>query len=99
MTERYLLDELGPEARVWRDRLGLRADELETDLRELEQHRSNVIARAMGMVNEALGDLDRFSRLSEMPEELGEAWGGRRFVEVHVRPTPRRVPRASLTVG
>jgi hypothetical protein len=85
-----VIDELGPEARVWRDRLGLRADELETDVRELEQHRSNVIARAMGMVNEALGDLDRFSRLSEMPEELGEAWGGRRFVEVHVRPTVDR---------
>lgn len=80
-----VIDELGPEARTWGDRLALRADELESDLAALEEHRANVVSRAIGMVNEALGDLERFSRLSEMPDELGEAWGGRRFVEVHVR--------------
>ena len=85
-----VIDELGPEARIWRDRMTVRADELDIDLRELEEHRTNVITRAIGMVNDALGDLDRFSRLSEMPEELGEAWGGRKFVEVHVRPSVDR---------
>ena len=85
-----VIDELGPEARAWRETMTVRADELETDLRSLEEHRTNVISRAIGMVNDALGDLDRFSRLSEMPEELGEAWGGRHFVEVHVKQTVDR---------
>lgn len=85
-----VIDELGPAAQTWRSTMRLRAEELETDLRSLEEHRANVVSRAIGMVNDALGDLDRFSRLSEMPEELGEAWGGRKFVEVHVRSTVDR---------
>ena len=92
-----VIDELGPEARIWRDKMTVRADELDIDLRELEEHRTNVITRAIGMVNDALGDLDRFSRLSEMPEELGEAWGGRKFVEVHVRPSVDRCEPSCVT--
>lgn len=81
-----VVEELGPEAAAFREDFALRRTDLEAALAALDEHRANVVTRAMGMVTEALGDIDRFSRLSALPEGLG-AWGGKRFIEVHIRPT------------
>lgn len=80
----HVVEELGPEAAAFRKDFTERKADLEAALLALQEHRTNVVTRAMGMVAEALGDVDRFSKLSALPEGLG-AWGGKRFVDVHLR--------------
>src|SRR5690606_6088663 len=58
-------------------------------LEQVEVHKRNVVHRLADLVEDALGDLSRASRLSELPEGIGP-WAGLRFLAVVPRQRPNR---------
>lgn len=79
--------ETGPDSGSLRRQFEISRDGLAAHLGRLEEHRENVVSRAIGLVRIALRDIERFSRLSEVPEGLA-GWTGHRFVDVSPRTAP-----------
>jgi hypothetical protein len=80
--------ESGPEADSLVHDYEIRRHELTRQLAALDEHRDNVVTRALGLVRNALHDLERFSKVSEVPEGL-PGWTGHRFVDVAARTSVR----------
>jgi len=79
--------ETGAEAGQLRRQFQINRDTIAAHLRELDEHRENVIKRAIGLARIALRDVERFSRLSEVPDGLA-GWTGHRFVDVGPKAPP-----------
>lgn len=71
------------------DDLRLRSSKIAEQLQQVEATKANIGAKLTDLVSEALSSLGRVSRLSELPEGIGN-WDHRRFIDVSPRTAPTR---------
>lgn len=64
--------------------LDQRRARIDQHLEHLDQSQENIVTRLIDLVDAALADLARFTRLSRLPENIGP-WGGHEFVQVRPR--------------
>jgi hypothetical protein len=88
---------IAPRAEDLGSDLDQRRSRIEQHLEHLELTQRNVATRLVDLVNAALSDLAKFSRLSRLPESIGP-WGGHEFVQVAPRSGRPGVEQATVRV-
>lgn len=73
--------ELPGYAQQWAEALRPRLRSLTDDLAAIDRHRSGIVTRLHGMVEDALRTLRSAQRVSRLPDELGD-WSGQEFLRV-----------------
>jgi hypothetical protein len=73
--------QLGARAREWADALRARHASLMTDLESATRHRTSIVGRLSALATQALGTLHQASKLSRLPDDLGD-WGRRPFLRI-----------------
>jgi hypothetical protein len=72
---------LGAKAADWSAQLQARLATLTVDLENASRHRKTIVDRLTALVDQSLRTLRQASRLSQLPEDLGD-WGGRKFLRI-----------------
>jgi hypothetical protein len=73
--------QLGAKASEWSALLQARLVSLVSDLENAQQHRRSIVDRLTALVTQALGTLRTASRLSKLPDDLGD-WARRPFLRI-----------------
>ncbi len=66
----------------WEEALKPRLRTLNDDLAQIGEHRSSIVSRLQGMVDNGLRTLRQAQRLSKLPAALGD-WAGQEFLRFH----------------
>jgi hypothetical protein len=77
-TDRSLL---GARAEEWASLLRARHASLVTDLESADRHRKTIVERLSALVAQALKTLRQATKLSRLPDDLGD-WAGRSFLRI-----------------
>lgn len=88
--------ELGGHAAAWAVALRPRLRSLSDDLAQSKRHRTMIIARLQGMVENALRTLRQAQRLSRLPAGLGD-WSGEEFLRFTYKPVEGEVLTQQLS--
>lgn len=83
-------DRLPEYAVDWEAALRPRLRSLDDDLTQINRHRSSIVTRLHGMVDQALATLRAAQRLSRLPSELGD-WSGQEFLRIKFADPDRAV--------
>jgi hypothetical protein len=73
---------LGARAEEWAALLRARHASLMMDLESADRHRKSIVERLSALVTQALGTLRQATRLSRLPDDLGD-WAGRTFLRIN----------------
>jgi hypothetical protein len=88
-------DGLPDYAHEWEAALRPRLRSLNDDLEKLDKHRSAIVDRLQGMVDQALATLRTSRRLSKLPDGLGD-WSGQEFLRIRFETADPKVLSEAL---